>query len=231
MYIIIAGAGLVGGDLAKKLIESRHDVVVIERDKEKCDQLYAEIGAVTVNGNINNLSTLKEAGIEKAEAVVAATGKDSDNLALVVMARSFDVPYIIARMRNEQYERAYREAGVDKLLRVTDLLVDQMMVDINHPNAQRIATIGGGEADIYRAIIPERAKISGKTIEEIARTDDFPGGTLFLARIEANTQKFEISYGKQEVNPGDELFFISKNINVKKMIKILTRQYKEKRKR
>ena len=231
MYIIIAGAGLVGGNLARKLVESRHDVIVIDQVKEKCDQLYAEVGAVTVHGNINNLSTLKEAGIDKAEVVVAATGKDSDNLAFVVMSRSFDVPHIIARMRNEQYERAYREAGVDKLLRVTDLLVDQMMIDINNPNAERIATIGGGEADIYKVIIPERARIAGHTIQDIAGFDEFPGGTLFLARTEANTQKFEISYGKQEVNPGDELFFISKNVNVRKMIRILTRTVKEKRKR
>ena len=68
MYIIIAGAGMIGGELALKLIENRHDVVIIDRDKEICDRLYSEIGVVAIYGNASRIETLKEAGIEKAEA-------------------------------------------------------------------------------------------------------------------------------------------------------------------
>ncbi|MFW5798691.1 MAG: NAD-binding protein, partial [Planctomycetota bacterium] len=51
MYVVIAGAGLVGGMVARKLLENKHDVVVVDADKAICDRLYAETGVVTIFGN------------------------------------------------------------------------------------------------------------------------------------------------------------------------------------
>ena len=70
MYIIIAGAGIVGGELAFKLVENKHDVVIIDMDKQVCDRLYSEIGVIAINGNGARIETLNEAGIEKADVVV-----------------------------------------------------------------------------------------------------------------------------------------------------------------
>ena len=52
MYIIIAGGGLIGRGLGKKLAENKHDVVIIDKDIETCESIYEEIGAVTINGGL-----------------------------------------------------------------------------------------------------------------------------------------------------------------------------------
>ena len=89
MYVVVGGIGLVGGELARRLIENRHDVVVIDKDKDVCDRIYAETGVVAIHGNVSQVETLKEANIQKADVVAATTGSDADNLACAILAKSF----------------------------------------------------------------------------------------------------------------------------------------------
>ena len=86
--------------VAPKLVEKKHDVVVVDIDKEVCDRLYSEVGAVAINGNGARIETLHEAGMSKADVVVAAMGTDVDNLTCAILAKSRGVPQIIVRMRN-----------------------------------------------------------------------------------------------------------------------------------
>ena len=127
MYIVIAGGGMVGGGLARKLLENKHDVVLIDPDENVCNKLYAETGVVAVKGSATHIEVLKEAGAAKADVVVAATPHDADNLACAILAKSLDVPQVIVRMRDPNYENAYRVAGVNSIVRVTDLMVSQIM--------------------------------------------------------------------------------------------------------
>ena len=106
MYIVITGGGMVGGGLVRMLLDNKHDVVLIEKNKETCDKLYAETGVVAINGSATSIEALNEAGINKADVLVAATGQDADNLACAILAKSFEVPQIIVRMRDPAYKNA-----------------------------------------------------------------------------------------------------------------------------
>jgi len=108
MYILIAGGGMVGGGLARRLIENKHDVVLIEPNKDICDQLYAETGVLAVNGSATRIKVLRDANISKADIVVAATGNDANNLACAVLAKSLGVPQVIVRMRNPDMKTPIR---------------------------------------------------------------------------------------------------------------------------
>ncbi|MHC4143965.1 MAG: potassium channel family protein [Planctomycetota bacterium] len=99
MYVLIAGGGMVGGGLIRRLLDNKHDVVLVEQQKEICDKLYAETGVVAINGSVTNIRALTDADIRKADVVVAATGSDADNLACAILAKSFDVPSTIPEVR------------------------------------------------------------------------------------------------------------------------------------
>ncbi|MBN2594586.1 MAG: TrkA family potassium uptake protein, partial [Sedimentisphaerales bacterium] len=107
MYIVVAGGGMVGGGLVRSLLDNKHDVVLIEQHKEICDQLYAETGVIAITGSATSIQALTEAGIRKADVLVAATGRDADNLACAILAKSFEVPRVIVRMRDPAYKNAY----------------------------------------------------------------------------------------------------------------------------
>ncbi len=224
MYIVVAGGGMVGGGLVRRLLDNKHDVVLIEHSKELCDKLYAETGVIAINGGATSIEVLIEAGIRKADVLVAATGKDSDNLACAILAKSFDVPRIIARMRDPAYKNAYVVAGVTSVVRVTDLMVNQMMMDIENPKVRRITTIGGGKADIFMVTVPEGAKVAGKSVKDIVESHDFPSDCVFVAVYNQQTEEFAIPRGKQVINEGNELFLISAAENIKVAADFLTAQ-------
>jgi len=229
MYIIISGAGMVGGDLARTLLQNKHDVVTIDQDKEICDKLYSELGVIAVNGNAARIETLNEAGIEKADVVVAATGSDVDNLACAILAKSLGVSQIIVRMRNPAYENAYRLAGVNSVVRVTDLMINEMMMEIEQPEVRRIMTIGGGRGEIFMVIIPQGARVAGKTVEDIAKkTSKFPSQCVFIAVYSQEAEKIFFPRGDHVINEGDEVFLVSPIEEVKAAADFLTRGNKKK---
>ncbi len=226
MYIVVAGGGMIGGGLVRRLLDNKHDVVLIDQDKEACDKLYAETGVVAVNGNVTSIEALNDAGVRKADVVVATTGSDANNLACAILAKSFDVSQIIVRMRDPAYKNAYRVAGASTIVRVTDLMVSQMMMDIENPEVRRITTIGGGKADIFIVIVPERAKVAGKSVEDIVGSRHFPSQCVFIAVYNKQTEEFSIPRGQQVINEGDELFLISTVDNIKKAVDFLTAKSK-----
>ena len=222
MYIVVAGGGMVGGGLVRRLLDNKHDVVLVEHSKELCDRLYAETGVVAINGSATSIEALAEAGIRKADVVVAATGTDADNLACAILAKSFKVPTIIVRMRDPAYKNAYIVAGVTSIVRVTDLMVSQMMMDIENPEVRRITTIGGGKADIFVVNVPDEAKVAGKSVKDIVGSRRFPHQCTFIAVYNQQSEEFSIPRGNQIVHEGDELFLISTAENIKKAVDFLT---------
>ena len=222
MYIVIAGAGMVGSALARKLMQAKHDVVIIDQNKETCDNMYAEIGVVAIHGNAARIEILNEAAIEKADVAIAATGSDADNLACAILAKSFGVARIIVRMRNPAYEKAYRLAGVTSIVRVLDLMVNQMIMEIEQPRVRRIVTIGGGKADIFMVNIPQGANVAGRSVEAIAKHPKFPSQCVFIAVYSEQTEEFSIPRGERVIREGDEVFLISTAEDIKKAADFLT---------
>jgi len=222
MYVIVAGGGMVGGGLVRRLLDNKHDVVLIELQKDLCDKLYAETGVIAINGSATSIEALTEAGIRKADVVVAATGSDADNLACSILAKSFKVPTTIVRMRDPAYKNAYIVAGVTSIVRVTDLMVSQMMMDIENPEVRRITTIGGGKANVFVVNVPDGAKVAGQSVKDIVGSRRFPHQCTFIAVYNQRSEEFSIPRGDQIIHEGDELFLISAAENIKKAVDFLT---------
>jgi trk system potassium uptake protein TrkA len=100
MYVIVAGAGVIGIQITQMLLANKHDVVAIDRDANVCEAVYAETGALTIHGNATDLDVLEKAGAKKADAVVCLMHLAADNIACALLAKSLGVPRIIARLRN-----------------------------------------------------------------------------------------------------------------------------------
>ncbi len=238
MYIIIGGAGLIGRGLVERLNEGTHDIVVIDRDREVCEDIYSRFGAVTVCGSATDVYVLEDAGISKCDVVVATMGTDIDNLALCVLAKSFGVGQIQARMKDSQYETAYRQAGVTSLMRMADLIIDQFVMSIEAPEIRKVVTLGG-DVDVSFVTIPVKAKCAGYKIREIAGQKGFPVNCVIVgiyiedhdATVSGpgdaiakgrNPGQFIVPRGDAELKEGDRIFLSATPEDTKKAAAFLT---------
>jgi trk system potassium uptake protein TrkA len=87
MYIIIAGAGKVGYFLSKRLVAAKHNISIIDKDKEICNEMAKELDILAINGDACDPNILEEAGIERADVLAAVTGDDEDNLIICQLAK------------------------------------------------------------------------------------------------------------------------------------------------
>ncbi|MFO8183370.1 MAG: TrkA family potassium uptake protein [Candidatus Aegiribacteria sp.] len=209
MNIVVAGAGLVGRELTRKLLDHKHDVVVIDIDNEVCESIYAETGAVAVNGSATSLAVLKDAGVHRADILICLMRNDVDNIACSILARSLGVPRILARMRDPGYENAYSLSGVTVIVRVADLLLDQLLMEVEQPPVKRIMSLGGGDAYVYAVRIPEGARCIGKSVKEVAGAKNFPKESLLMGIYREDDEEFQIPRGNYVLSEDDTVFVIA----------------------
>lgn len=224
MYIIIGGCGLLGRGLAEQLIAHKHDVVIIDKDKEVCEEVYSDLGVVAINGNATNINVLEEAGIRKCDVAVALMRNDADNLAFSLLANNFKVPQIMVRMRDPKYEEPYRLAGVTTIARMIDLFLNQLLMEIEKPKARRVITIGGGKAELIIVRIPKEGKVAGKTVSEIAQDRRFPKECILAGIYNEEKQEFVFPHGNKKVTEDDQIFLVARTEDIKKATDFLTQE-------
>ncbi|NNC93090.1 MAG: TrkA family potassium uptake protein [Acidimicrobiia bacterium] len=114
MRIVIAGCGRVGRDLANRLANHGHDVSIIDLDPAAIDRLGSAFNGTTHIGLAYDVDVLRDAGIERADALVAVTSSDNANLLAAEVAKEvFDVERAIARLDDPAREQAYRALDIN----------------------------------------------------------------------------------------------------------------------
>ena len=114
MHVIIIGCGRVGSELAKLLSSEGHDVVIIDNNQRSLERLGGTFNGLALVGSGFNLSLLKQAGIEKADAFCTVTNGDNTNLICAQVAKKiFKVPKVFARIYDPQRADIYTALGLD----------------------------------------------------------------------------------------------------------------------
>ena len=224
MYVIVAGGGLLGQGVAQGLAEGRHDVVVIERDRAVCEQLSSRMGVLAVNGAATDVLILEEAGVRKADVAVGALPSDADNLSFGVLARSFEVPRVLVRMRDPQYADAYKLAGVYRAMNISGIFVSQLVLEIEQPSVRQVATFGAGKASIVVLTIPRDAAVHDMTVADIAVSPEFPNNCVIAGIFRAEADEFVFPRGKAVVRSGDQVFLAAPTENVRAAVRFLRRK-------
>ena len=124
LYVIIAGAGKVGWNLARELLEKGHEVTVIEQDRRRYLTVEQELEHAVQYGDATELWVLERAGIQRADLVVAVTGDDEDNLLICQVAKEkYLCERIIARCNNPRNLVHFKLLGIQPAVSATDLIL------------------------------------------------------------------------------------------------------------
>src|SRR3990170_4710202 len=158
MFVIVVGGGKVGYYLTKELIQSSHEVVLLEKDRGRASQIADEIGSVVIARDGCEGKNLAEAGCNRADIVAAVTGDDEDNLVICQMSKHhFSVPRTIARVNNPRNEELFRHLGVDEIISPTRMVLASIEQDIPVHELLHLAQLKGGEMELVEAQITDNA--------------------------------------------------------------------------
>lgn len=221
MRIVIAGAGLVGGGLAARLAAGKHDVVVIDADREVCERVYTRTGVTTIHGSATSIGTLEEAELDRADCAAAVMRRDADNLCFTVLARNMGVPRISVRMRDPRYEDAYKLAGATRVLNIVGLYLNQFVWEIEDPAMREVATFGEGNASIVFAKVSAESRAAGRTVAEVAQDADFPADCVMAGIFRPATGEFIIPRGNVTIEAEDRVYLAAGSEDISRAVRYL----------
>jgi len=208
MYIIIVGAGKVGYHLARLLMAQSHghEIMIIEKDRTKVELLSIEFHDAIMEGDGSMVETLREAGANRADVVVATTGNDEDNLVICQVAKlMFLRPRTIARVNNPRNEELFTGLGVDASVSGTKLINAIIHEQVRAGDMMiPLLTLKAGDIEIVEVQLTRSSHIVRKKIKDLT----LPTGSIFIAVIRG--EEVIIPYGETEFQPEDKVLALVK---------------------
>jgi trk system potassium uptake protein TrkA len=209
--IVIVGAGMVGTHLARQFTAEHHEVAVVEKEPAVVRRLSEKLDVLCVLGSGTSEPTLRKAGIEEAELMVALTGHDEVNIVACLLAREFGVSHRAARLTHSQWTAPdakvkAHQVGVELPVNPARLTVDALLQIIETPGATDVAVFEDGRIVLRGFRVPHRARIAWKTLGELAEV-----GQMDAFRIVAiaRDKGLIIPGGRDVIRPNDTLFVLS----------------------
>jgi trk system potassium uptake protein TrkA len=174
VQVVVVGAGEVGSNIASSLADT-HEVVVIDTDPERVEAVTYQLDVLAIEGDGTSMATLKEAGIEDADMLIASTDSDEANIVTCATAKTVSDAFTVARVRKTNYLTTWRGAegafGVDFMV-CTDLLAAETIVRIaGLPGAQDVDSFSSGRVRMAEFEITEASTLANQTVEAADRFD------------------------------------------------------------
>ncbi|MFI5236554.1 MAG: Trk system potassium transporter TrkA [Ignavibacteriales bacterium] len=212
MRIVIAGMGDVGYQLAKQLSSEEHDIIAIDMNKQRLSYSDSMADILTINGSSTNISTLKEARVDKADLFVAVTSYEEINVTSAIIAKKLGAKKTIARIGNSEYLDSdsginFSELGVDFMIYPEELAAREMVNLILRSAATDIMDFEGGKLSVIGLRLDKDAPVIRKSILEISKETQ-----TFDFRVVALHRNFRtiIPKGNDRFLPNDQVFVIVK---------------------
>ena len=168
MYFVIAGGGQVGFHLAKALLESSHEVMLLESDRRRAQVIEAELGSVVLNAPADEGRYQLEAGCQRADAVIAVTGEDPANLIICQLAKwKCNVPRVIARVNDPKNEIVFKALGIDETISSTRVIMNVIEQELPSGGFLPLMPLTGSHLELIEAEIAAGTPSAGVSIGKL----------------------------------------------------------------
>jgi trk system potassium uptake protein TrkA len=205
LYIIIVGLGGIGRGLARIAVAEKHNVLVIDSDRERTQDIALKYDLVSLTGDASLMSTLEEANISEADAVICTTGDDNVNLMVVLKAQEKGVRTITTIVNEQENVDIFKRTGVIIHKDPDTVVAENIFNSIWRPGINAFVTLAGGKAEIVEVIIHEGSKAGGKAIKALG----LPSNVLIIA-IERGDEVI-IPEGSTVIQPNDSIYVFAKS--------------------
>lgn len=184
--IVILGGGNVGRAVAEAL-EARTDRVrakIIELDRSVAERAADALErTVVLHGNAMDRELLREAGVSRADAILAVTSDDKVNMLASVRARAMGCPMSICLVNDPSLVPLMEPLGIDAYINPRQTTVSSILRHVRHGRVRGVYSVGDAEAEVIEAQVLSTSSIAGQLIRDI----DFPEGALVGGILKGDT--------------------------------------------
>src|SRR2546428_4467024 len=204
MYLLIAGGGKVGSNLARTLLRTGHEVTLIEQRSDRFDMLEAEFEHQVHKGDATEIYVLERAGIKRPpDIVVAVTGDDEDNIIICQMARErYGVAKVIARVNDPRNQPYFDLLGISPTVSATSAIMALIEHEVPEHGLIHLLELRKENLEIVEVTVGDKAACAGKKIKNVS----LPEGSRLISVVRDG--KAEIPDESTQLEPGDSVLAI-----------------------
>jgi trk system potassium uptake protein len=170
MFVLVAGGGRTGTQLAARLLEHNHIVRLIEHRRDILTRAHHELPTeVIYEGNALDPQSLEQAGIRQAQVFTACTPNDADNLVLCYLARTqYQVPRTIARINNTHNAWLFdQKFHVDMALNQVGILASLILEEMSLGDMITLLKLHRGQYSLVEERIPVGSRVAGIALKDL----------------------------------------------------------------
>jgi trk system potassium uptake protein len=203
MYVIIAGAGKVGWNLARELIAKDQEVTLIESDHRRYRIVEEELEHAVQYGDATELWVLERAGIQRADLVIAVTGDDEDNILTCQVAKEkYGVERIVARVNNPRNLDHFKLLGVQPAVSATDLILRLIEHEVPDYGLVQLLALEEEHLEIIELEVAKGAPVAGRRVQDVI----LPDGSLIISVLRDGTGF--VPKADSVIDAGDQVMLI-----------------------
>jgi trk system potassium uptake protein TrkA len=203
VYVIIAGGGKVGWNLARELIAKGQEVSLIESDHRRYRVIEEELEHAVQYGDATELWVLERAGIQRADLVIAVTGDDEDNMIICQVAKEkYEVVRIVARVNNPRNLQHFKLLGIQPAVSATDLILRLIEHEVPEYGLVQLLALEEERLEIIELEVAKGSSVAGRRVSDIR----LPDGSLIISVLRGGTGF--VPKADSVINAGDQVLLI-----------------------
>jgi trk system potassium uptake protein TrkA len=203
MYVIIAGGGKVGWNLARELMGKGNEVTLVEGHRHRYLAIEQELEHAVQYGDATELWVLERAGIQRADLVIAVTGDDEDNMLICQMAKEkYLCKRIIARVNNPRNRQWFELLGIQPAVSATDLILRLIEHEVPSYGLVHLLDLRDEQLEIIEVEVGHGSPVAGKQVAEV----ELPEGSLIISVLRQGTGF--VPAGDTVIEAGDEVLLV-----------------------
>jgi len=198
MYMIIIGAGAVGTSLIDIAVSEKNNVVVVDSNGARARNIQERYDVTVLNANATSAETLREAGADRADALVVTTSDDAVNLMVVSIAVDLGVRSIVSVVNDKEHADFFRNLGANVMENPEDVVAHHLYNAVKRPSVMDFTLLPQG-AQIFRLQVGAESPLVDRTIAESRQRETIPATMRIIAVVRDSEQALvDESYSVQE---------------------------------
>ena len=216
MYIIIVGGGNIGYFLAKRLFQDKHNVVLIDKDKDRAETIAKELDILVIKGDGCEPQILEQAGISKADVLAAVTGDDEDNFIICQLAKErFNISRTVGRINDPKNEHTFSELGIDVPINSSAIIAKIIEEEVSFSDFVNLLSFKRGKLSIVRVDLLKSSPVINKQLQDIS----LPESSVLVSIIRGN--KVVVPKGDTVLLPRDDIIALTSIENEQQLLTAL----------